>query len=177
MTNTIEHKQQVARRLYQDADGKRWQVAYIAYNTDRRVDRLKLADAIGRQEDTIDNLTHAYSLFAEMVRDAWKHGKSSESIRKIRRQFPYTRWSVIYKMWHVYEFELDEARDWLENFDGGNVAMTAEIDNKYGAPEWERRAYTVFKMAKKLRDDFGVPDGLQKAAVNFVEEFDKWSRK
>lgn len=163
---------ELARIWYQQADAKRWSVARIAYHTHGRRNRLKLADVIGRKEDTVDNLSNAYSLFLEMVLEAWQCGKSSEPIRNLRRRFPYTRWSAVYRMWHIYEFELEEAKDWLENFDGGNDAMSAEIENKHGAPEWERRANVVYRQAFKLTTDFGVPDRLQKAAQNYVKEFD-----
>lgn len=162
----------LARLWFQQADAKRWGVARIAYHTHGRRNRLKLAEAIGRRESTVDNLSNAYSLFLEMVLDAWDRGNSSQPIRNLRRRFPYTRWAAVYRMWHIYEFELDEARDWLENFDGGNDAMSAEIENKHGAPEWERRANKLYRDAFKLTFDFGVPNGLQKAAANYVKEFD-----
>jgi len=166
----------LARRWWSQADAKRWNVARIAYNTRSRGDVLRLASAIGRGEDTVRNLSDAYTLFVMLVRLAWKSGKSSESVRTLRRKLHYTRWAIVCRGLRVYEFDLEEAQDWLENFSGGNDAMSAEIENKHGAAEWERRANRVYREACKLQTDFGVPDGLQKAAVNYVAEFDKWSK-
>jgi len=160
-------------------DANHWIVGRLAYqivNKRSRAKVLELADAIGRGEDTVNNLAFAYGLFAEFVRDAWKKGETSEPIRKLRRDFPYTRWAVIFCKRHAHEFELDEARDWLENFSGGNDALGNEIENKHGYPEWERRANILYRQAYKLQTDFGVPDGLQKAAVNYVKEFETWEK-
>lgn len=165
-----------ARLWYQQADAKRWSVARLASQLRNRRDVLKMADAIGRGEDTVRNLADAYALFAALVIDAWRNGKTSEPIRNLRRKFPYTRWSIVYRQFRIHEFDIDEARDWLENFNGGNDALAAEIENKHGAPEWERRAATMYRWAGKLRNDFGVPDSLQKAAVFFVDEFEKWEK-
>jgi hypothetical protein len=167
---------ELARLWYGIADAKRWQVARLAYFLRSRRDVLRMADAINRGEDTVKNLSDAYTLFVQLVLDAWKDGKSSEPIRNLRRKHPYTRWAVVCRSWRIYEFDLDEARDWLENFGGGNDAMSAEIENKHGAPEWERRANVVYRQAYKLQTDFGVPDGLQKAAVLFVAEFENWEK-
>jgi len=161
---------ELARLWYAQADAKRWQVARIAYGMKSRQAVLMLADAIGRGEDTVRNLRDAYALFIELVRDS----KTSEPIRNLRRQYPYTRWAIVYRQWVTHEFELSEAREWLENFSGGNDALSAEIENKHGAPEWERRAYGTYKATVKLCTDFGVPENLQKAAEYFVKEFETW---
>jgi len=71
---------------------------------------------------------------------------------------------------------LEEAQDWLENFNGGNDALSAEMENKHGAAEWERRANRLYREAFKLQTDFGVPNGLQKAAVNYVKEVEAWEK-
>lgn len=163
----------LARLWYSQADAKRWGVARIASQMKTRRDVLKLAGAIRRGEDTVRNLSDAYVLFTELILRAWRMGESSEPIRTLRRKFPYTRWAVVCRNWRVHEFDLEEAQDWLENFQGGNDAMGAEIENKHGAPEWERRACFVYRQAVKLQSDFGVPDELQKAAVYYVKEFDK----
>ena len=159
---------ELARSWWSQADAKRWNVARLAYCLHSRRDVLKMADAINRGEDTVRNLSDAYTLFVQLLR----HSKSSEPIRNLRRRFPYTRWAVVCRSWRIHEFDLDEAKDWLENFNGGNDAMEAEIENKHGAPEWERRAATMYRWAGKLSSDFGVPNTLQKAAQGFVKEYD-----
>jgi hypothetical protein len=161
-----------AQELYGDADGKRWRVAKLSYKLRSRRDVLKMADYIGRDEQTIKNLSDAYTLFVQLIGYSYKISGNSKPIRNLRRKYPYTRWAVVCRSWRIYEFDLDEALDWLENFGGGNDAMDNEIQNKHGAPEWERRANMVYRQAYKLQTDFGVPDGLQKAAVNYVKEFD-----
>lgn len=158
----------VARKYFKSGDASHWTVARPAYQCKSRKDVLQLADAIDRTDDTVRNLADAYSLFRELL----IYTKFSEPIRRLRRKFPYTRWAVVYRQWYAHEFHISIALDWLENFEGGNDALAAEIENKYGAPEWERRANTVYRQAYKLQSDFGVPDGLQKAAVNYVKEFD-----
>lgn len=152
-------------------DSFHWNVAPIAYKATGR-DRRTLADAINRSPDTVENLAAAYGLFREMVLDNWRNGKTSEPVRKLRRDYPYTRWAIVFHQWSIHEFELDEARDWLENFNGGNDALALEIENKHGAPEWERRAASLYKQAYKLQTDFGVPDKLAKAATVYVNEYD-----
>ena len=169
MTSPHNYRLDRARVWYGQADAKRWQVAWIAYHVRSRHELLNLADAINRGEDTVRNLSDAYKLFVEFIKAAG----NSEPIRKLRRKFPYTRWAVVYRQWMVYEFDIDEAKDWLENFEGGNGAMEMEIDNKHGSPEWERRAGWLYRQASKLQNDFGVPKGLQEAAANYVTEFDK----
>jgi len=167
----------LARLWWQQADAKRWSVARIAYRLRGRKEVLLLAAAIGKGEDTVKNLSDAYLLFKLFVLLAWKRKESSESIRKLRRLYPYTRWAVVCRNMRIYEYDLDEAREWLEEFSGGNDAMDNEIQNKHGAPEWERRAGIVYRQAFKLQNDFGVPDGLQSAAVNYVKEFEKWEKR
>ena len=76
-------------------------------------------------------------------------------------------------MWWQHEFPIEEARDWLENFEGGNDALGAEIENKYGAPEWVRRANKLYREAGKLMSDVGTPPALQRAAKFFVRVFDR----
>lgn len=156
-----------ARQWYGIADARRWNVARLAYKCESRKEKLSLADAIGRGEDTVENLASAYSLFVELCKSG------SESVRKLRRRFPYTRWAVVYKMWYQLEFPIEEAREWLENFEGGNDAMCAEIENKHGAPEWLRRANKLYREAGKLMTDYGTPPALQRAAKFFVRVFDK----
>ena len=166
---------EIARQWYAQADAKRWQVAAVAFRVvGLRTcgETLRLAEAIGRGVDTVENLAYAYTLFAELIR----YKKTTESIRQLRRKFPYTRWAVICKQWLNHEFELDEALDWLENFSGGNAALSAEIENKHGSPEWERRAYMTYKQAYKLQTDFGVPDKLHKAAIEYVKAFEDWEK-
>jgi len=160
-----------ARECFRKGDKYHWQVAPLAYKATGRNRRI-LADAINRSPDTVELLASAYGLFREMVLDAWRNGKTSEPIRKLRRDFPYTRWAVVFHQWSIHEFELDEAREWLEKFEGGNDALAAEIENKHGAPEWERRAATVYRQAFKLQNDFGVPDKLANAAKVYVTEYD-----
>ena len=162
-----------ARRLWKQADSNQWLVAYEAFHLPNRTERLAFADALEVSESTVDNLNFAYIMFRELVRNEWAKGKSSEPIQNLRRKFPYTRWMTVYKMWNQHEFELDEARDWLENFEGGNDAMAAEIENKHGAPEWERRANRLYRDAGKLMSDLGTPPALQRAAKFFVRVFDK----
>lgn len=156
-----------ARRCFQQGDASHWRVALMAYRAKGRL-RRELAEAIGCSPDTVENLAAAYSLFRELLLS----DKTSEPIRKLRRQFPYTRWAVVYRQWMSFEFDLSEAKDWLENFSGGNKALSAEIENKHGAPEWERRAYGLYKNACKLSTDFGVPDKLAYAAKNYADEYD-----
>lgn len=168
------HQIDLARRLYQQADAQRWQVARIAASVTTRREALQLADAIGRGEDTVRNLRNAYVLFAELVKWSVSNGKTSEPIRKLRRRYPYTRWALVFYKWTSYEFPLDEAVEWLDKFEGGNDAMSAEIDNKHGRPEWERRAFGIYSQAQKLKDDFGVPDGLRTAAANYAAEYKRW---
>ena len=129
---------------------------------------LEFADALGVGDDTVRNLRDAYLFFELLMRDE----SDSEPIRNLRRKHPYTRWTTVYRQWKDNEFELSEARDWLENFVGGNEALYNEIENKHGAPEWERRSYTIYREAYKLQNDFGVPDKLQKAAGEYVKEYD-----
>jgi len=166
-----------AQRWAQQADARHWNQAWLASKLRSRRDVLKFAEAINRREDTVRNLSDAYQFFSVLVSEAWKHKKNSEPIRKLRRQYPYTRWAIVSRAWRMYEFGIDEAVDWLSNFEGGNDAMSAEIENKHGAPEWERRANGLYRMARKLRDDFGTPDRLHSAAVMFVEEFEKWENE
>jgi hypothetical protein len=166
----------LARRLWYMAETNRWSVARLAYQLRSRGDVLRMADAINRGEDTVRNLSDAYTLFVQLLRYSHKNGGNSEPVRKLRRRFPYTRWAVVCRNWRIHEFGLDEAVDWLENFNGGNDAMEAEIENRHGAPEYERRAASIYRQAMKLKNDFGVPDGLQKAAIYFVEEFEKWEK-
>lgn len=156
------------RRLWKLAQGNEWKVAATAYKCPNRTERIKLAGSLECSEDTVDNLRYAYRLFVMLM----KHSKSSEPIRSLRRRFPYTRWMTVYKMWMHHEFSMDEAIDWLENFEGGNDAMSAEIENKHGAPEWERRANRLRREAFKLKDDLGTPVPLQRAAKYFVKVFD-----
>ena len=160
-----------ARHCFRAGDKYHWRVAPIAYKATGRA-RKVLADAINRSPDTVENLSAAYSLFREMVLDALRNGKTSESIRQLRRDFPYTRWAIVFHQWYIHEFELSEAREWLEHFEGGNEALAAEIENKHGAPEWQRRAAALYRQASKLQDDFGVPNGLAIAAKNYVKEYD-----
>ena len=159
-----------ARSWYGIADAFRWRVARLAYKAKNRRDKLAIADAINRGEDTVENLASAYALFVELSKTG------SESVRKLRRRIPYTRWAVVYKMWWQHEFPIEEARDWLENFEGGNDALGAEIENKYGAPEWVRRANKLYREAGKLMSDVGTPPALQRAAMFFVRVFD-WVTK
>lgn len=161
------------RELWKKADANRWLVAHKAYHLPTRIERLKLAGAIERSEDTVDNLRFAYRLFRMLVSYEWQGGKSSESVRNLRRKYHYTRWATVYKMWMQHEFPLEEARDWLENFEGGNDAMSAEIENKHGAPEWERRANTLYREAFKLSTDVGTPPPLQRAAKYYMKVFDR----
>lgn len=164
---------ELARRWYQEADTKRWSVARLAYQLHSRRDVLKMADAINRGEDTVRNLSDAYSLFVQLVRFYWKNGKSSEPVRNLRRRFPYTRWAVVCRNWRIHEFDLEEAQDWLENFNGGNDALEAEIENKHGAPEYERQAAAMYRLAGKLSTGFGVPDKLVEASKVFVTAYDE----
>lgn len=161
------------RRLWKRSEKNQWLVAQTAYKCPNRTERLKLAGACECSEDTVSNLASAYMLFSLLVVNNWQSGKSSEPVRNLRRRFPYTRWMTVYKMWVQHEFPLEEAMDWLENFDGGNDAMAAEITNKHGAPEWERRANEMYRGMGKLSTDLGAPAPLQRAAKYYMKVFDK----
>lgn len=166
-----------AARWYQEADNSRWRVARVAFQVvglRRRDETAKLAAAIRRRVDTVETLAAAYGLFMELCYQEWFSGGDSVSIRKLRREHPYTRWAVIYRQFRDHEFSIDEAREYLENFEGGNAALSAEIENRYGAPEWQRRAYSIYKDAFKLREDFTAPPELTEAALEFCSRYDKW---
>ena len=163
-----------ARKLWRASDAQRWQVAHIAYKTvglRSLGETKKLASAIGRKEDTVERLAKAYRFFVLMIT-----GHDSAPVRNLRRQYPYTRFATVYDAWRKHEFSFDEAIDWLENFDGGNDALSAEIENKYGDPEWQRRADGMYKLASKLRDDFGAPEKVQQAARDFCGVLDEWRK-
>ena len=157
-----------ARRLWKAADSNHWQVAYFAYKCKNRRERLDMAGEVEVSEDTIDNLASAYRLF-----DYFRMEYGFRTVRNLRRQFPYTRWATVYRKFAAHEFSLEEAREWLENFDGGNDALAAELENKYGAPEWERRANTLYREALKMSTDFGTPAALQQAATNYIKVFEE----
>ena len=164
-----------AQRMSGEADARRWHIAYLSDKIRTKSEALKMSQKIGRGTDTVANLAYAYRLFAMLTRREWERGGNSEPIRKLRRRYPYTRWMTVYRAWLAYEFPLDEALDWLENFSGGNDAMGAEIENKHGLPEWERQAFGMYALAGKLLDgSFGVPDKLRHAAKNFSDEYKKW---
>ncbi len=164
-----------AHRMYGDADALRWHIAYLSDKITTKADALRMSKEIGRGTDTVANLAYAHRLFALLVRRAWLAGQTSEPIRKLRRRYPYTRWMTVYRKWLAYEFPLDEAQDWLENFDGGNDAMSAEIENKHGLPEWERQAFGMYSLAGKLLEgSYGVPDRLRNAAEKFAAEYRTW---
>lgn len=158
---------------YKVADSRRWQTARLLYCMKQRRNRLEVAVRIGREEDTVDNLAFAYSLFVELLRECDRNGINSESIRNLRRRHPYTRWAVVCRKFMQHEFDLAEAKDWLENFEGGNKAMEAEIENKHGRPEPERRAYAVYSQARKMLDDI-IYEPLKVAAKNYVEVYEEW---
>lgn len=121
--------------------------------------------------DTVYRLANAYTVFVELLK------MNPRRAMQYRRKYQYTRFDTIYKQWKAHEFAPDKLWDYLD-YNGGNRAVAAFIDNvEHPAPEWERRANDMYKNAYKLKDDFGVPDGLQKAAVNYVAEFDKWEAR
>jgi len=98
MTDRFE----LARRLWGEADAKRWSVARLAYRLHSRGEVLRMAAAIGRGEDTIKNLSDAYTLFVQLVRLAWKSKNSSEPIRNLRRKYHYTRWAIVCRNWRIH---------------------------------------------------------------------------
>lgn len=170
----------LARLWYQRADAIRWRVARIAaqvVGSNKKGMTLEMAEAIGRKVDTVEALARAYELFGVMVRNEWMNNRTSVSIRKLRRDNSYTRWATVHKMWTRYEFSIDEAAEWIRDFEGGNLAMSLEIENKYGDPEWMRRAYNIRKEAFKLKFDMTAPFGLVVAAGAFCDEYDVWVRK
>jgi hypothetical protein len=167
------NKYLLARRLYQEADRNRWQVAWIAYKTIGTHEfgaSQRLADAIGRRVDTVERLAKAYRMFVMLMH------YDSALARNLRRAHPYTRFSTVFEAWNEFEFPMAEAADYIQNFDGGNAALAAEIENKHGAPEWERRANGIYRMAYKLRDDFGAPDIVKHAAQLFIAALDEWHK-
>lgn len=121
--------------------------------------------------DTVYRLSNAYTVFVELLK------MDCRRAMQYRRKYPYTRFDTIFKQWRSYEFAPEKLWDYLD-YNGGNRAVAAFIDGvENPTEEWERRANDIYKSAFKLKDDFGVPDGLQKAAVNFVSEFDKWEAR
>jgi len=162
-----------ARAWYQQADALRWRVAWIAYKTmSRKEDVRRLADAIGRNEDTVYRLARAYRMFVMLL----KH--DSALVRKLRRAHPYTRFAVVFNLWNEYEFSLDDAAEWIGGFEGGNAALEMQARDKYDdAPEWERRADSLYKMADKLRLDFAAPEAVKNAAIAFVQSMDEWRKE
>lgn len=164
-----------AKRWGGEIDARSWNLAWLASKLVTREDVIKFKNAIRREDDTVRNLSDAYGLFRLLVIRQWKKNQGSESVRALRRQFPYyTRWAVVFRSMRVHEFGIEEAVDWLVNFDGGNDAMEAEIENKHGSPEWMRQAHGMYSLALKVRDGFGAPPRLQTAAVYFAREFDAW---
>lgn len=166
----------LARRKYQGADAQRWQVAHIAYKTVGNKSDLhgtqKLANSIGREVDTVEKLAKAYRLFVLVVSHAGFRAGA-----ELRRKRPYTRWAVVFDSWCKHEFSLDEAIEWLRDFEGGNKALENEIDNKNGQPEWERRAHYLYKECLKLSTDYGAPVELQKAAKVYRIVYDRFIKK
>ena len=179
-------KNDVIGRYWQEANQfdayeqrNRWIVARQAYKA-YRIDAVKwfsmvIARAQGKTytddkypTDTAYRLIHAYSLFIELLKlDVCK-------AKEYRRKYTYTRFDIVWLQFIEYEFAPDRFLDYLD-YKGGNRAVAAFIENnEHPSPEWERRAYTTYKQAYKLQSDFGVPDGLQKAAVHYVTEFEKW---
>jgi len=183
-----------AARYWSDANvfdarehGKRWQVARLAYAA-YRIDAVKSRGAIKRladdlalaqgavyiedksPTDTVYRLIHAYSLFVELLK------QDANKAKQYRRKYTYTRFDIVWLQFQAFEFSPDKFFDYLD-YKGGNRAVAAFIENNEDpSPEWERRAITTYKQAYKLQNDFGVPDGLQKAAVNYVKEFEKWEQ-
>lgn len=171
----LNYQYRRAKKLYGLADASRWQVAAIAYKTVGAREfgaTERLADAIGRSTDVVENLAKAYRLFVILLDSDLGRNRA----RELRRKHPYTRFLTVFEAWQEYEFSVEDIIDWLENFEGGNKALAAEIENKHGAPEWERRAHATYRQAQKMVNDFGAPKALQDAALMFVEAVDEYWR-
>jgi len=173
---------QRAADQWKQADGKRWYVASVAFRIvgktkKHKAETEKLAAMINRSPDTVERLAAAYTLFLWMMVDEYKRKSNSAPVRILRRQIPYTRWAIVYRAWEEHEFSLDEAREYLVDFKGGNDALSSELENRYGAPEWQRRIYSIYKEAWKLRDDLDVPDALKDAALNYCDEYNAWVKE
>ena len=167
----------IARSQWQKADSARWVVASIAYRVSGRHGQVaRLADAIGQSTDTVQRLARAYMLFVEMAKDEYGRNKTTAPVRYLRRKYHYTRWDIVCEAWNRHEFDIDEAREYLEDFEGGNDALFSEIENKHGAPEWERRAYGIYKDAFKLSDDITAPMEIVAAAKVYCAEYNKWAK-
>lgn len=168
------------------AQQNRWHVAKKAYDLPpyQIGAAKKLAEAIAEAQgdilpdedekkpiDTVYRLANAYNVFVELLK------MDCRRAMRYRRRYPYTRFDTVYKQWKAFEFEVEKLWDYLD-YQGGNRAMAAFIENsEHPTEEWERRANRIYKEAFKLKDDFGVPNGLQKAAVKFVEEFSAWEKR
>ena len=60
-----------AHRWAKEADGRRWNQAWLASKLRSRREILQFADAIGRKEDTVRNLIDAYNFFTTLLLAAW----------------------------------------------------------------------------------------------------------
>ena len=176
MPASNEYLYALARKKYLGADAQRWQTAYIAYKTvGSKTDphgTRRLANEIDRQPDTVEKLAKAYRLFVLITRE-----KGFRFGAELRRKKPYTRWAVVFDSWREHEFSIDEAIEWLRDFEGGNTALQNEIANKNGQPEWERRAHMLYKECTKLSTDYGAPVELQKAARVYKIVYDRFIKK
>lgn len=99
---------------YKRSDDGRWAAAFFAARVVGRYElgaTIKLANRMGKSTDTVENLAHAYMLYAELRADP----RYREGVREMRRlpYMYYSYWRALYKAKQDYKLTIEQVWDIL----------------------------------------------------------------
>lgn len=109
MNSTLERDIERAARSYKRSDSGRWAATYYCARVVGKYQRggtLSLAERMGVSPDTVENLAHAYVLYAEF-RAQPHYRKVINSIRKLPYVY-YSYFRSLYKAKSDYKLTLDQ---------------------------------------------------------------------
>lgn len=171
---SISERQSVDRDIeraatsYKRSDDGRWASAFFAARVVGRYElgaTTKLANRMGRSTDTVENLAHAYMLYAELRADP----RYRAGVREIRKMpfIYYSYFRALYKAKQDYRLTIEQIWDILVDMLHGEGSihlshLEEHIREKFGDGRnwtyWGARAFKEISYALSQPD---IPDDVK----------------
>lgn len=166
----LEQLHRIVVTQYQAGSAHRWKACLAASCVVGKYDRgatLSLASDLCLSVSQVENLAHAgwgWRVFRKYFQG---FGVASAT----RQRLTPSHFCVMFDLWREYEFSPWDAAETLviAAEEGASVVtMRGWLDVHDTRPEWVKRLGRITPQVELLCNDYGVPEGVREAALNFI---------
>lgn len=157
---------------YKHSDDGRWAAAFFAARVVGRYElgaTIRLSNRMGKSVDTVENLAHAYFLYAELRADPRYH-RAVREIRKLPFMY-YSYWRALWKAKQDYRLTLEQVWDILIDMmhAEGSLHLShleVHIRDRFGDRRtWDYWGARALKEISQVLNQPDVPDDVKATLI------------